>query len=688
MSIKLKVKPISPSIANGSYDNCVYLSPNDYGTIKVNWVEVRSNANKMFAQIVPYEEVPVGFICLNIQQRTFLDTEFGAVVSVTKTEDDKMEKVGVVNFDVKCKAQNHTIIQNDDLKLYILKMQYISKVPFCIKINDVNMILTPTLLINSINKPIDGGVIKDKTEISFITTNNMLSLNDSKAPKMAMFKKGDTKTFGIGGLTNELDEMYVRAFSTRMLPYEVIKRYNIKHIKGILLYGPPGCGKTLVAREIGNFLGCKIKPKIVSGPELMNKYVGESEANVRKLFEEAEADKNPDNLHIIIIDECDAIGRVRGSRGDNTGVGDNIVNQMLAKLDGVNSLNNVLLICMTNKEPEYLDQALLRPGRLEIKIKIDLPDECGRYEILKIHTKELEKNNGLDPKIDLKELATQTKGYTGAELEAIIKASRSYAISRVVSDETQMKKPDAINIYVTQEDIAYAIEHDVKPMFGKMSDKINKITSKKFIKWNDDIKQNYDSTLEQIKKLKKGCKLTFVLRGTTYTGKTLMACNLANESEYTCMRMISSENIDPTTAIEERCRYVIDKYNEVVKAESGILIIDQYESLIGWNMCGNQFQLSNMMVQTINKLVRQNVDNKNRTTIIITITESSDVENIMEMIGAINNFDDIYMLSSNIDSTGIKNILDNYEDGQHNHLYEELKNVKLVRALFSCLKTN
>ena len=132
-----------------------------------------------------------------------------------------------------------------------------------------------------------------------------------------------------------------------------------------------------MARTIGQMLNSR-EQKIVNGPEILDKYVGESEANIRRLFAEAEEEEKRmgvnSGLHIIIFDEIDAICKARGSTGGNTGVNDTVVNQLLSKIDGVDQLNNVLIIGMTNRR-DMIDDALLRPGRLEVSIEIGLPKE-------------------------------------------------------------------------------------------------------------------------------------------------------------------------------------------------------------------------------------------------------------------------------------------------------------------------
>jgi len=221
----------------------------------------------------------------------------------------------------------------------------------------------------------------------------------------------DFSKLGIGGLDEEFSHIFRRAFASRIFPPSVVSKLGIHHVKGILLYGPPGTGKTLMARQIGKMLNGK-EPKIVNGPEILNKYVGQSEENIRNLFADAEKEYkqkgDSSDLHIIIFDEIDAICKQRGSRNDGTGVADTVVNQLLSKIDGVESLNNILVIGMTNRK-DMIDEALLRPGRLEVHMEISLPDENGRIQILNIHTRKMRDNGCLGEDVNVKELAKETK---------------------------------------------------------------------------------------------------------------------------------------------------------------------------------------------------------------------------------------------------------------------------------------
>lgn len=164
---------------------------------------------------------------------------------------------------------------------------------------------------------------------------NMRVAPSSKTVKSIIRHDISFEEMGIGGLDDQFQQIFRRAFASRQFPPGLVAKIGIQHVKGILLHGPPGTGKTLIARQIGKALNSR-EPKIVNGPEILNKYVGASEENIRKLFADAEEEYKrmgeDSELHIIIFDELDAICKQRGGKADGTGVGDSVVNQLLSKV--------------------------------------------------------------------------------------------------------------------------------------------------------------------------------------------------------------------------------------------------------------------------------------------------------------------------------------------------------------------
>lgn len=258
-----------------------------------------------------------------------------------------------------------------------------------------------------------------------------IAITDSPKQKSLIKPHYKLEDLGIGGLDAELQEIEL-ALSSRTLDPDWAEMLDFKHCKGIILHGPPGTGKTLIARKLSQMLNCR-EPKIVNGPAVMTKYVGDSAKNIRDLFEPAKKEykeKGDDSeLHVIIIDELDSVCRHRSGNSEGSGARDDVVNQLLAEMDGVEELNNILIIGMTNRL-DLIDSALLRPGRFQVKIKIDLPDEKGRKDILLIQTAILRLYNVLAADVDLDYLAARTRNFSGAELEGLCTLAKLHAIRR------------------------------------------------------------------------------------------------------------------------------------------------------------------------------------------------------------------------------------------------------------------
>jgi len=246
----------------------------------------------------------------------------------------------------------------------------------------------------------------------------------------------------IGGLDKVKAELR-EAVELPLKKPEAFEKMGIRPIKGVLLVGPPGVGKTLLAKAVAteresNFISIK-------GPEVLSKYVGESEKTVREIFRKARLAAPC----IIFIDEIDSIASARGSEDEfDSGVSRRVVDTLLTEIDGLAGLKNVVVLAATNR-PEAIDPALLRPGRFDRIIEIPMPDAETRLAIFKVHTR----NMPLDKSVNLEELANQTDGYTGAEIENICREAGMNAIR-------------ANRDYVTREDFQRALQ-EVKPTIPK-----------------------------------------------------------------------------------------------------------------------------------------------------------------------------------------------------------------------------
>lgn len=215
---------------------------------------------------------------------------------------------------------------------------------------------------------------------------------------------------------------------------EIYAKYGQSPSRGALLWGPPGCGKTLLAKAIAS--ECAANFISIKGPELLTMWFGESEANVRNIFDKARA-ASP---CVLFFDELDAIARARGGGGgDAGGAGDRVMNQLLTEMDGINPTKQIFFIGSTNR-PDIIDPALKRPGRLDQTIFIDLPDFPARVSILKATLRK----SPIDPGVDFEYLAEQTHGYSGADLNGIGKVAAKIAIRMTINHQVEcMKKKEA-----------------------------------------------------------------------------------------------------------------------------------------------------------------------------------------------------------------------------------------------------
>ena len=505
---------------------------------------------------------------------------------------------------------------------------------------------------------VNFGFLSIDTNIELTSENSRFKIQSKQMKAKQLTKFGfDFNEMGIGGLDKEISNIFRRAFTSRLFPSSYIEKMGIKHVKGILLYGPPGTGKTLIARTLAKALNVA-EFKVVNGPELFDKFVGETEKKIRDLFANAEKDQkeNGDDagLHVIVFDEIDSICKARGTVSSGTGVNDQAVNQLLTKIDGVDSLNDIIVIGMTNRK-DLIDEAILRPGRLELHIEVTLPDEPGRLQIFNIHTKKMRENKILADDVDLAHLAKITKNYTGADIESMVKLACSNALSQGINF-TKAKIDIQKDRKVTMKNFLDAFG-EIQPMFGVKSTEMENSIQFGMINYGENyeiLSSKISSLFEQIKNSQNISLLSVLLEGEPGCGKTALASYLALHSGFPYVRIISPESL---VRFMESGKYtaIYNTFEDGYKSPSSIIILDNIERLIEYIRIGPRF--SNLLLQTLTVFIKKLPPKKGKKMLIIGTTSCASQ---MEDLGLVECFDRRIQIP-NLTKKEIINVLGNYQ---------------------------
>jgi len=377
----------------------------------------------------------------------------------------------------------------------------------------------------------------------------------------------------VGGLRREIKAM--REIVELPLKHpELFVRLGIEPHSGILLYGPPGCGKTLLAKVMASESEANMFP--INGPEIMNKYYGETEAKLRDIFKEAK-DNSPS---IIFIDEIDAIAPKREEAyGD---VEKRVVAQLLALMDGLNDRGNVIVLGATNR-PDSIDPALRRPGRFDREFEISVPNEDGRLEILEIYTRAMP----ISEDIDLKDLSSELHGYTGADIkslcrEAALKSIRRYLpeidleTEKIPSEVLQSMQIKLIDFYDAMQDV---VPTAMREFYVERSK----------VWWHDvggleDIKKSLSDNLamamkEPAKFTKMGIKPPkgALIYGPPGCGKTLLARALATETGANMILVRGPEILSKWLGESEKA--IREIFRKAKTSSPCVVIFDELDSI-------------------------------------------------------------------------------------------------------------
>lgn len=294
----------------------------------------------------------------------------------------------------------------------------------------------------------------------------------------------------------------------------------------------------------------------------------------------------------------------------------------LSQLDGVDQLNNVLLIGMTNRK-DMIDDALLRPGRLEVHMEISLPDEHGRAQILKIHTAKMRDNNVMDADVNLAELAHETKNFSGAEIGGLVKSASSFAFNRHVKVGTVAGiSDDIVNMKVNRADFENALE-EVKPAFGVSEEELEQrirggiIHFSRFI---GDILKEGSQFVQQVVPPNTTPLFSVLLHGPAGSGKTALAASIAKQSNFPFIKLVSPEDMlgfNEAMKIQHLNKIFTDAY----KSPLNVIVLDNIERIVEWVPIGPRF--SNTVLQQLMVLLTKEPPKGRRLLILGTTTERS-----------------------------------------------------------------
>merc|ERR1711939_270929 len=525
-------------------------------------VKIRGKRQKLTVAVsLPDDTCEVPKVRMNKVMRKNLKVHLGDVVIVHNCEDCKYGKrICVLPFEDSIEGVTGNLFETY-LKPYFMEAYRPVRAGDC-------------FIVRQAMHPVEFKIVEtDPAEYCLVTQDTIIHCEGDPIKREDEEKLDDVGYDDIGGCRKAL--ALIREMVELPLRHpQLFKNLGIKPPRGVLLYGPPGSGKTLIGRAVANETGANFY--IINGPEIMSKMAGESESNLRKMFAQAE-DNSP---AIIFIDEIDSIAPKREKT--NGEVEKRIVSQLLTLMDGINTRAQVVVIAATNR-PNTVDPALRRFGRFDRELDIGVPDEIGRLEILQIHTRKMK----LDEDVDLEKVAKSTHGYVGADIaqccnEAALQCIREKMDVIDFEDDTIDAEVMA-QMAVTQRHFDFAVEAGNPSALREMTVEIPNVS------WADigglekvkaEIRETIQYPLEypeQFEKFGMSPSKGILFYGPPGCGKTLLAKAVANECQANFLSIKGPELLTMWFGESEaNVREVFDKARQSAPC---VLFFDELDSI-------------------------------------------------------------------------------------------------------------
>ncbi|HEX9678936.1 CDC48 family AAA ATPase [Nitrososphaera sp.] len=544
--------------------------------------------------------------------------------------DDEEQETDIIRIDGQTR-KNAGVGLNDLLAIRRAESKPAKSITLS-PIGDSNMTVDKEFC-DFVKSRLKGFPVSEGDEVSVIILGNQMDFKVEKlSPKAIVRIERPTKLAIIAETTSDrrprvtyeeiggMKEQIRRLREIVELPMrhpEVFARLGIEPHSGILMYGPPGTGKTLIAKALASESEANFF--IINGPEIMNKYYGETEARLRDIFKEAK-ESSPS---IIFIDEIDAIAPKREEAfGD---VEKRVVAQLLALMDGMQERGQVIVLGATNR-PESLDPALRRPGRFDREIEIGVPNAEGRLEILQIHTRGMP----LAEDINLADLASELHGYTGADTKALCREAAMKALRRYLPEldlEGDKISPEMLELMViTSRDFREGIKEIVPTAMREFYVEVAKV------KWEEvgglqEVKRTlHDNLIAAVKEPENFAKMGIkppkgaLLYGPSGTGKTLIAKALATESSANIIIVRGPEVLSKWVGESEKA--IREIFRKAKNSSPCIVVFDELDSLArprghGDDSSGNE--------RVVSQILTEMDDAANSGVIVVGITNRPDL---------------------------------------------------------------